>query len=89
MRYMKALTPRQTDALLAIHAVRMTRHEGPTVRDLGLALGLTSTGSVRNLLTALVRKRYVIWPPGQPRGLRLTSVGKLLVRNAQPQRNRH
>ena len=61
-----SLTPRQRRILAWIEAV--TRREGvpPTVREIGAAFGLRSTGSVRTHLSALRRKGYL----GAPRARR-------------------
>ena len=65
------LTERQREILEFIYT--HIREEGtpPTVREIGRRFSLTSTGSVRDHLSALVRKGYIEKIPGLSRGIRL------------------
>ena len=65
------LTGRQKEILEFIYT--HIREEGypPTVREIGKKLSLTSTGSVRDHLNALIRKGYIEKTPALSRGIRL------------------
>lgn len=60
---------RQRDALRFI--VEFVRAHGyvPTVREIGDALGISSTGSVQALLMALEKKQYIARPAGKVRAI--------------------
>jgi len=63
------LTPPQKKMLHYI--TRHLRQEGhpPTIREIGRAFGFRSTGTVRDHLHALQRKKYLRSLPGKSRGL--------------------
>ncbi len=65
------LTGRQKEILEFIYT--HIREEGypPTVREIGEKFSLTSTGSVRDHLNALIRKGYIEKTPALSRGIRL------------------
>lgn len=71
----RPLTPRQREALAAFTAHWERFGEAPTMRELGQALGLSSSQSVFSLLTTLVRKGALVrverpgkWPELRPPG---------------------
>lgn len=66
-----ALTARQRAALEAICAHIAAAGYPPTVRELGDAVGLSSTQSVVNVLHRLQAKGYLQRDPGIPRGIRV------------------
>lgn len=53
---------------------RMTEARGypPTVREIGEAVGLASTSSVKAHLDTLYREGYITWEPKSPRTIRIT-----------------
>lgn len=71
---MEDLSPRQTEILEFITATVDQRGVVPSYREIGGALGISSTNAVSDHIKALIRKGYVerVGEPGRPRSLRLT-----------------
>jgi repressor LexA len=72
---MKDLSPRQKEALEYIMLTISQRNMPPTYREIGDALGISSTNGVSDHVKALVRKGYLERPSqgaGMARGLILT-----------------
>src|SRR5689334_24700122 len=63
------LTPRQRTILEVIRASVNTRGYPPSIREIGDAVGLTSTSSVAHQLRALERKGYLRRDPNRPRAV--------------------
>jgi len=70
---MLTLTPRQMEALRAIRD--LTRRRGPTIRELGRALGLLSTCTTWRHVDRLVDKGMVCKGERENRGIELTAAG--------------
>ena len=68
------LSPRQREILDFVAAQVEQGGVVPSYREIGLALGITSTNAVSDHLKALIRKGYLerVGDPGRPRSLRLT-----------------
>ncbi|HLF40234.1 MAG TPA: transcriptional repressor LexA, partial [Acidimicrobiia bacterium] len=66
---MRDLTPRQREILEYVDAEVRRRGYPPSVREIGSAVGLTSTSTVHAHLTALVAKGYLLRDPTKPRAL--------------------
>lgn len=65
------LTARQRQALDFIVAASVERGRPPTIREMGEALGISSTNGVRYLLKVLARKGYIRRRPHLSRGIEL------------------
>jgi hypothetical protein len=65
----KALSPRQTDLVLAIEKFRDERGFGPSIVDLAASLGISASGA-KSLLNGAVRKGAVACDPGLARSIR-------------------
>jgi repressor LexA len=65
------LTARQKQALDFIVSVARERGCPPTIREMGQALGISSTNGVRYLLEALSKKGYIRRHPRRSRGIEL------------------
>jgi SOS-response transcriptional repressor LexA len=65
------LTDRQAQLLLWIGCHLAEQRYGPTVREIGQAHGLTSSG-VHCHLRALKAKGCITWVPGQARSISIT-----------------
>lgn len=65
------LTKRQKEALDYIIKCIEKDHRTPTIRQMGQAMKLRSTGSVRDLYAALTKKGYILREEGLARGIRL------------------
>jgi repressor LexA len=63
----RALTPRQRTILWFIHDWVQERGYSPSMREIGRAVGLTSTSSVEHQLSALESKGHLRREPGCPR----------------------
>ena len=66
-------TRRQLEALNSIRAFIKVNGFSPTLRELGGALGITSTNGVSELVAALERKGLIERTPGKARTIRPTS----------------
>jgi repressor LexA len=67
------LTPRQTRVLEVIRNSVETRGYPPSMREIGEAVGLSSTSSVAHQLMALERKGYLRRDPHRPRAYEVRS----------------
>ncbi|WP_436790388.1 transcriptional repressor LexA [Yinghuangia sp. YIM S10712] len=67
------LTPRQTRVLEVIRASVESRGYPPSMREIGEAVGLSSTSSVAHQLMALERKGYLRRDPHRPRAYEVRS----------------
>lgn len=65
------LTARQRDVLETIRDSIDSRGYAPSMREIGLSVGLTSPSSVKHQLTALERKGYLRRDPNRPRAMEL------------------
>lgn len=75
------LSPRQRDVLDFIRSALMQRGYPPTYREIGDALGISSTNGVADHVKALVRKGYLEKSDsGAARGLKLTSKARPVKR---------
>lgn len=70
-----ALTPRQERILETIRASVHERGYPPTMREIGEAVGLTSTSSVKHQLQALEAKGYLRRDPNLPRAIEVVLPG--------------
>ena len=68
-----ALTPRQRTILDVIRASVTSRGYPPSIREIGDAVGLTSTSSVAHQLRTLERKGYIRRDPNRPRAVDVRS----------------
>ena len=66
---MQDLTPRQRQILEFVDGEVRRRGYPPSVREIGTAVGLTSTSTVHAHLSALVGKGYLVRDPTKPRAL--------------------
>src|ERR1700686_5116758 len=70
------LTPRQREALQAVHRCLQQDGLAPTIDDLGSMLGVSSDQSVLELLSRLEKKGLVRRTAGRARSLRITEEGR-------------
>jgi repressor LexA len=68
---MKGLTEKQRRVFDYIRAEIVKKNRPPTIREIGGEFGMNSTGSVRDVLRALVKKGFVEKDPGISRGIRI------------------
>src|ERR671924_455371 len=68
---MQDLTPRQRQILEFVDAEARRRGYPPSVREIGAAVGLSSTSTVHSHLSALVSKGYLVRDPTKPRALQV------------------
>lgn len=68
------LTARQRHVLETIRSSIESRGYAPSMREIGLSVGLTSPSSVKHQLTALERKGYLRRDPNRPRAMELVHV---------------
>lgn len=73
-------TERQRDVLDAIHRLTTAWGHAPTVRELGMALGITSTNGVADHFRRLARIGLVRWQPGRARTVLITPAGRAWLR---------
>jgi len=66
-----ALTTRQRELLEYIEKLITQRGHSPTIREIGLKFGISSTNGVRGHLSALIRKGYLKKTDNVSRGLEL------------------
>ncbi|MDR5703770.1 MAG: transcriptional repressor LexA [Armatimonadota bacterium] len=67
----KALTKRQREILSYIQEYTRSRGYPPSVREIGRALGLTSSSTVHSHLAALEKKGYIHRDPTKPRAIEI------------------
>ncbi len=65
------LTHRQNDILMFVRRFTESHGYPPSVREIGQAMGLTSSSTVHSHLTALERKGYLRRDPSKPRALEI------------------
>jgi repressor LexA len=75
-----ALTPRQRTILDVIRASVTSRGYPPSIREIGDAVGLTSTSSVAHQLRTLERKGYLRRDPNRPRAVDVRGADEVIVR---------
>jgi repressor LexA len=75
-----ALTPRQRTILDVIRASVTSRGYPPSIREIGDAVGLTSTSSVAHQLRTLERKGYLRRDPNRPRAVDVRGADEAIVR---------
>ncbi len=68
---MQDLTPRQRQILEYVDGEARRRGYPPSVREIGAAVGLSSTSTVHSHLSALVAKGYLLRDPTKPRALQV------------------
>lgn len=68
---MKDPTARQREVLDFIHLSIYGNGRPPTLREIGIALGIGSTNGVNDHLLALERKGYIVRDQATARGIRL------------------
>ena len=73
------LTPRQRRVLEVIRESVLTRGYPPTVREIGEAVGLTSTSSVSHQLSTLQKKGFLRRDPSRPRAVDVRIPGEPAV----------
>jgi repressor LexA len=73
------LTERQRTILDVIRASVTTRGYPPSIREIGDAVGLTSTSSVAHQLRTLERKGYLRRDPNRPRAVDVRSADEVAV----------
>jgi repressor LexA len=78
------LTERQRTILDVIRASVSTRGYPPSIREIGDAVGLTSTSSVAHQLRTLERKGYMRRDPNRPRAVDVRSAEDLAAADAPP-----
>jgi len=76
------LTPRQIKVLVTIRDALETRGYPPSMREIGDAVGLTSTSSVSHQLRTLESKGFLKRDPHRPRALEVWLPEELLRRKA-------
>lgn len=67
----RALTRRQAEILTFIQRYSETHGYPPSVREIGRALGLTSSSTVHSHLAALEKKGFIHRDPSKPRALEI------------------
>jgi repressor LexA len=68
---MNTLTVRQRAVLDAIRQSMTTRGYPPSMRELGEAVGLTSSSDIKDQLLELRRKGYIVRDPNRSRAIRV------------------
>ncbi|GII99443.1 repressor LexA [Sediminihabitans luteus] len=71
-----ALTQRQRLVLETIESSIAARGYPPSMREIGLAVGLTSPSSVKHQLTTLERKGFLRRDPNRPRAIEVVRPGR-------------
>ena len=69
------LTARQSEILTYVRRYAETHGYPPSVREIGHAMGLTSSSTVHSHLEALARKGYLRRDPSKPRALEVLGNG--------------
>ncbi|RDI64750.1 repressor LexA [Nocardia pseudobrasiliensis] len=78
------LTARQRKVLEVIRSSVSERGYPPSIREIGDAVGLTSTSSVAHQLRALERKGYLRRDPNRPRAVDVRGLDETAVRAVAP-----
>ena len=71
MKLPEVLTPRQREILDYLRTMLREKAYPPTVREIGLAIGLSSSSTVQNHLNTLERKGYIHRDPAKSRAIEL------------------
>lgn len=71
----KAQESRQTEVLRYIHEQVESKGYPPTVREIGIAVDLSSTSTVHGHLSRLEKKGFIQRDPTKPRAIELTNAG--------------
>ncbi|HYM91046.1 MAG TPA: transcriptional repressor LexA [bacterium] len=71
----KGLTKRQREILTYVMTNMQQRGYPPSVREIGAALGLTSSSTVHSHLTALEKKGFIHRDPSKPRAIEILKDG--------------
>jgi len=79
----EVLTQRQREILDYLRKMLREKAYPPTVREIGLAIGLSSSSTVQNHLNTLERKGYIHRDPSKSRAIELVEKDPLAI----PQRN--
>jgi repressor LexA len=79
-----ALTERQRTILEVIRSSVTTRGYPPSIREIGDAVGLTSTSSVAHQLRTLERKGFLRRDPNRPRAVDVRSADEVELATATP-----
>ena len=79
-----ALTERQRTILNVIRASVTSRGYPPSIREIGDAVGLTSTSSVAHQLRTLERKGYLRRDPNRPRAVDVRGADEAIAAAAPP-----
>lgn len=74
----KGLTKRQREILTYVMTSMQQRGYPPSVREIGAALGLTSSSTVHSHLTALEKKGFIHRDPSKPRAIEILKDGASL-----------
>ena len=77
------LTPRQRRVLEVIHESLEVRGYPPSVREIGEAVGLTSTSSVSHQLRALETKGFLRRDPNRPRAVDVRTPEEMAARSRE------
>lgn len=78
---MARVTPRQRQVLLTIDAYTSQRGVAPTIREMGNALGITSTNGVVDHLRVLESKGLINRNRYEKRSVTLTDSGREVLRD--------
>ena len=76
---MRPPTLRQREALQWINVFMRAQGHAPTIREIGTALGISSTNAVMDLVRALERKGLLTRKPGRARTMRITPLGESIL----------
>lgn len=71
----KAQESRQVEVLRFIHEKVQEKGYPPTVREIGIAVNLSSTSTVHGHLARLEKKGFILRDPTKPRAIELTPAG--------------
>ncbi len=75
----KELTQRQREALLAIHDLTVRNGISPTIREIGIALDVSSDQTVIEMLERLEKRSLLVRDKKQARGTSLTDKAKFIL----------
>lgn len=84
--YRRLPTARQREVFDTIVSYIRVLGYPPTLREIGLALGIRSTNGVDEHLNAIERKGLIARITGKSRGITLTVAGRALAAGALPER---
>lgn len=78
------ISPRQIEVLRFISECESENGFGPTIREIGVNLGITSTNGVSDHLRALRRKGFLVPASRRARALVLTKRGRAAIGVVEP-----